>query len=915
MSVSAAQRSWLLWGFVAVYVLAVGLHVREVTRTGFAQLPVYAIGVSGDYPVVAGYRMETDSTGSGLLPGDRLLKIGDRDLRGVGPVGFQAIGLARTTPGHPVALTAERDGVTWSLPLEARPHVPAWSRLPALLFILAICALLLLRAPGSTGVRAFCITFLAYGLPQAVFYGGPEWQTWIAAVVWNVGTVAAMVLMLRWCIRFPEEMPAERRIWGGLPWLAAALYVLLVRANYFTGWPVPIESVPRVSMASHGIAMLTAIAIMARNYRTSPPVGQRRVRWILLGTSLGSAPMILAALLPLILPEWRGFEQAHAVGYVATVIWMLSVVMAVSLENAFDVDRLIGGAAAWSLAAAAAVAGLAVLVPAASAGTAGALGVEEGTVRLAFAALLGASIVPLGMRLRPRVDQLFFPDRVALQEAADRCFDEFGRCDSAAELVDLVARRFAELTQPVATALYERTEDGYALRNGDLAAAPPELSASFVPPMRIVSGNAPRELRDHGVELVVPLGGEGEPAALLCHAAKRSGDVYTATDTGILTTLIEKANTEWLRFAAQASDRESRAKTDLLATASHDLRQPLHAVGLVTDVLASRVKDDTARDLSARIGSATRDLDAMLTTLLDRSKLDAGVVTAEVVSCGLGEIFDRVRDAFEENAEAKGVVLRVVPTRLRVRSDPLLLGRILGNLVSNAVRYTEEGSVMLTARRRRENVLVEVRDSGVGIDEASRGEIFDAFRQLEGGSAEGLGLGLSIVDGLCRVLGHELTLRSAPGRGSTFSVLLPWDASAEVAARAEAPSTLAGARVLVLDDERDARAPILALLGEWGCDAREHDGTGALGPWDDGWWPDLVVSDHHLADGRTGLDAMESLTAARGFAVPAVVVTAERDAEALAPVRARGLALLHKPVRAAQLRAALAAAQREASAD
>ena len=350
----------LLGVYLPAYLVVLGLHAHEVGRSGLAQLPVFVRGVSGDYPVVAGYPFETDSSGSELEPGDRLIQLGERDLSGVGYVGFQAIGLARTRPGHPAPLVFERAGERLRVALEARPHVQPWTRLPLLLLIPFVCVLVLLRAPGSAGARRLFLGAISYAFAQAEFYGGPEGKTWLAAVAFNLAAPVSIVLMLHWARRFPEEMPEQARVWKGWPWLVMALYVVAVRGSYLFGWPLPGGWVGRVSLAYHGATLAFGGGILAWNYAHAWAAGRRRLRWILLGTLLGALPLLATLSAPLIFPAWQGFTRAYAIGTLPMMIWMVGIVLAVVREQAFDVDRLIGATAAWSLAAGAAVATLAV---------------------------------------------------------------------------------------------------------------------------------------------------------------------------------------------------------------------------------------------------------------------------------------------------------------------------------------------------------------------------------------------------------------------------------------------------------------------------------------------------------------------------------------------------------------------------
>jgi signal transduction histidine kinase/CheY-like chemotaxis protein len=901
----------LLGLYLPVYLAAVVLHAHEVGRSGLAQLPVFVRAASGDYPVVAGHPVETDSSGSGLEPGDRLIQLGERDLRGVGYVGFQAIGLARTRPGQPAPLAFERAGERRSIAIEARPHVHPWSRLPLLLLVPLVAALVLVRSP-SAGNRRLFVAGITYSLAQAEFYGGPEWKTWLAALVLNVAGTLAIGVVLHWARRFPDEMPESKRVWRGLPWVAALLYLAVVRSSYLFGEPVPSHLIARVSLASHACAIAAALGTLAWNYAHAETVGRRRLRWILLGTLLGSIPFVAALVAPALAPGWSGFEQAFALGFLGTVIWISGFVLAAVKENAFDVDRLLGATVAWSLAVGAAIAALAVMVAAVEEAVASELRLDPVHVRFGFAALLGALVVPLAAGLRPRIDQLLFPGREALREGTARLLEDLAHCRSDDEFLDRAVEGSARLLGARGFALYRPSPDGFALARAHGLSPPAGIPAAL--PARVGPGNAPPALAAAGVALVLPLRLEDRLGAVLCLGAKRSHDIYTLTETDALTSIAARIESTHDRRAKEQVDRESRAKTNLIAAASHDLRQPLHAVGLLAEALAARLTDPDTRELVERIGASTQELDEMLTSLLDRSKLDAGAVRAERERVELRVLFAQLERDFAGPAAAKGLRLRIVPTRLAVESDRLLLLRILRNLVSNAIRYTPAGAVLIGARPRGAEVVVEVRDSGPGIASHAQAEIFEAFRQLPGARGTGLGLGLSIVDGLARVLGHAVELRSEPGRGSTFAVRATRarPAPAEGAAAAPAvPLPLTARRVLVVDDDVAVRRATGELLRSWGCEVVETGSFAEALAAAARFAPDWVLADHRLGPGATGTELVARLCAEHA-SLAAVILSGDSDGADLEELRAAGFSVLRKPVRPARLRALLASAPREA---
>ncbi|HIJ62107.1 MAG TPA: HAMP domain-containing histidine kinase [Rhodospirillaceae bacterium] len=230
------------------------------------------------------------------------------------------------------------------------------------------------------------------------------------------------------------------------------------------------------------------------------------------------------------------------------------------------------------------------------------------------------------------------------------------------------------------------------------------------------------------------------------------------------------------RATRQTAERDAaiaanEAKTRLLATASHDLRQPLQALGLFVAALEKKRLPRDAREILRRIDSCVESIDHLLRNLLDIARLDAGGIEVQPVSFPVRQLFDRLAIEFEALAAAKGLSIRFIPTAARVYSDPVLLERMLRNLLANAIRFTERGGVVVGARRRGNKIRIEVWDSGRGIDEAQKSEIFREFHQLAESEA-GQGLGLAIVDRLARLLGSRIDLQSRPGKGSMFAIVV-----------------------------------------------------------------------------------------------------------------------------------------------
>ena len=372
--------------------------------------------------------------------------------------------------------------------------------------------------------------------------------------------------------------------------------------------------------------------------------------------------------------------------------------------------------------------------------------------------------------------------------------------------------------------------------------------------------------------------------------------------------------------ARASAESANRAKSQLLAAASHDLRQPLHALGLYVAALAARARDAEWRPLVAHVESAANALEIQFAQLIDLSRLDAGVLTPEPIDVALAPLFARIRAEFAPQAAARGLSLTIVPTRLAVHSDPALLERIVGNLVANGVRYTHRGGVLVGARRRGGRIAIDVVDTGIGIAPAHRLRIFEEFYRVKDDERSapgrrGMGLGLAIVRRFADLLEHEIALESREDAGSRFRVLLPPSVAAtprpqrlRPAASCAEPAALpwcTGRVVAVVDDDAATLDAMQTLFETWGavvaCGDAIESLIATIG--DVGRYPDLIVADLRLADGQSGIDAVRRLRHELGAPIPAIIVSGDTGTLADREARAAGLMLLQKPVVGATLRA------------
>ena len=368
------------------------------------------------------------------------------------------------------------------------------------------------------------------------------------------------------------------------------------------------------------------------------------------------------------------------------------------------------------------------------------------------------------------------------------------------------------------------------------------------------------------------------------------------------------ARTDELLEARDAAEAANRSKDKYLAAASHDLLQPLNAARLLISTLRDRPLPDAEHVLVERTHQALEGAEDLLTDLLDISRLDQAAVRPDVAVYRLDELFAPLISEFRSVADAAGLKFHARVPDYAVSTDLRLLTRILRNFLSNACRYTDEGRVLLGARRRGEHLRLEVWDSGRGIAQDRLQAIFLEFNQLDVGRAadrKGVGLGLAIVERIAKILGYRIEVRSWPGRGSVFSIEVPLGQALPPLLQPTAGNPLPGRRMLVLDNEVSILESMGALLGQWGCEVvTATDQQGALQALE-GRAPELILADFHLDHGVVGCDVVRQLREHYASAIPAVIITADRSDQCRRSLRKLGAPLLNKPVKPGKLRAVL----------
>lgn len=379
---------------------------------------------------------------------------------------------------------------------------------------------------------------------------------------------------------------------------------------------------------------------------------------------------------------------------------------------------------------------------------------------------------------------------------------------------------------------------------------------------------------------------------------------------------LERTN-EQLMVARDAAERANRFKTGFFTAVGHDLLQPLHAARLSLSALSEIHDNHQHQRLIDQVDHALSTIEELLRTILDLSKLDSGALKPSYQPIDTLDLFRSVMFDIMPIARAKGLDLTMRARDAVVVSDPLMLRRILQNLLANAAQYTEKGRVLLGSRRRGDHLRIDVWDTGPGIPPAEQSKIFEEFHRGSAGQRSlggGFGIGLAIIARMGETLGHKVELCTIVGKGTRFSVNVPLaDVTVEHQVvtrpqmkRAERAYGLNGMKVVVIDNDAAVREAMRALLERWGCNARligGLQGVERLCSEEPTFVPDIIFADFHLDHGECGLAAVDALRAGRPLAIPAIVITADHSSQVAEAVSAAGCEILRKPVKPAELRA------------
>ena len=548
------------WGAALV------LHVRQIYRGRLAWVGVFvaAPATRTEHPTVRGFWPGTDGAASGLLVGDRLVRAGGADLRGIGPVGFVARAASEADAALRVPIVYERDGRRQETTLQLTPARYPWRILPLVVSLVGAGALVLLRVPDAPIGRAFFLAALAFAAHWTFFPGGPPVQTYAWAVTFLLASLVTFPLWLRAVLLLPEQaVPAGRP----LPWWPWVFSVFgLLAFSWVFGTPLPPPLGQQGSLGVNVVFIATLLAVITRGFRRAGPVGRRQLKWVVYGLYMGLVPVLLTDLVTALVPRLWWLHEAAVIAEAAIP---LSIITAIVRFNFFDIDRLIAATAVYTFLSIVLLAGLFTLVPPAARIASGSLGFDPSTAQVLLSGLLAASIVPGRRYLTAPVDRYFFSERYTLSEGIDGLLRELALGRTREELLALAGQRLQALLRTGTCSVYAQRGDGFGLlfqRGG------PSLPALLPPssPMlaAIASWNAPMDLQGRGVagrrrgpgrdavETLAPLRAQvilavrrGDLlAAFVALGEKRSGDVYTTRDLALLSAVANQLSGDLLRL-------------------------------------------------------------------------------------------------------------------------------------------------------------------------------------------------------------------------------------------------------------------------------------------------------------------------------------------------------------------------------
>lgn len=568
-----------------LWLAAFGLHVSAAFRSGLAQ-PGFFVNTAGpsEYPHVGGARKEQGSEMGGLRVGDRLVRAGKRDLRGVGNIAFDAITIAEAGSTGVVRIEYERADVIDSIDLRLVPLPVPWMRIPMLIAFAGTAAIVLLRGRGSTHARFMFAAFMGVAILQSPFHGVSYSATVTSKAVFYAGNVLVPPLVFSWLLHFPPGLPPVRTVMLWLPWLFVPV-AALVRGSFALGGPIPPWASPVLAPVLDGLVVAIGLGLFTVNYRRADHAGRRRIKWVLYGTYVAGVPVVLVLFSVIADSSGAWYRIALMPPAIAVTAFPLSVLIAVVRHNLLDIDRLISATTSYSLLAVFFASATLYIVPMAAAQLGALMGWNPAVSQALVAVLIAAIVLPAYQRVKPVIDRMLFPERRAFEDGIRQLLSDLSSSESPDALTSRAGGELVRLLRPETCVIYRRTASEFAPVFAEGISARPighadpliailerrvapvaaESSASH----RRGSGLSPYEraaLEELHVSVVAPVRGRQGLAALFSLGPKRSGDVYTATEVAWLSGVADRMAAGLLRFAKEpAAVAETATATKISA--------------------------------------------------------------------------------------------------------------------------------------------------------------------------------------------------------------------------------------------------------------------------------------------------------------------------------------------------------------
>ena len=577
------------------FILSTDSVIRETPFTS-----IYVSVAPDGYPVVTGFVSYLDAESSGLRTGDRLLRVGDADLRGTGLIGFFAHFVQQTGLDRRVAVSYARGGETGEVTLPVGSHRIFAPQLIVSLLCMAVAVILLVRAPASPMARAFSLAFMFEALLFSSQFAGSFLAELGSVGVHVVSITVAAPLWVRALIRYPVDTKPSSRLARYGPWVFVAMGPLSAAAAY--GFPLSQQAGQRSSSVLTILFLGTIIWVIARAYRRSDAIGRRRLKWFMYGVYVSILPPLAAVAATAVFPELR---VVYFFAVSALAIPPIFLLISIARFNLFDINRLISATASFNILAVLVIAAGLVLVPRMADAAANLSGLEQSTCQLVLSFGLAALALPVHRLLRPQVDRIFFADRHALEFGVERLLEELSECESARDVALLAGERLDELLRPESCVIYAREGDVFTpmfvrgravpqafMASGALIGALQEraapLSTESMERARHDSGLTLFDraaLETLGVPIVIPVRRGKTLVAFVCLGTKGSGDIYSATDVTLVTAVADKVSGELLRFDQMEMIRQASEMQQALRR---------YVPGAVADQIASGRDMETA---------------------------------------------------------------------------------------------------------------------------------------------------------------------------------------------------------------------------------------------------------------------------------------------------------------------------------